>query len=179
MENSSKHAGIFFSWPCSKSIQFVLATRAYVDSICDVCCSWSRLLSNDDYKGMSPAPGRTMMRNDSRVARPVLENHRHPPPSSARARMGPGRRGSAGARNRVQQSMAFHNSEVRPPAFPPGPDCLLLCSFGFCSILLCCCCRGFVFMAQLGTDAILWYAIASASPGFVVLKAKCISNILN
>ena len=75
---------------------------------------------------MSPAPGRTMIRHDSRVARPVLENHRHPPPSSARARMGPGRRGSAGARNRVQQSMAFHNSEVCPPAFPAAYFCASL-----------------------------------------------------
>ena len=117
-------------------------------------------------KRMSPAPGRTMMRHDSRVARPVLENHRHPPPSSARA-AAHGEEGKC----RCTESRATINGISQLGSLPARlPGCLLLCFFGFCSILLCCCCRGFVFMAQLGTDAILWYAIASASRGFVVLR---------
>ena len=111
---------------------------------------------------MSPAPGRTMIRHDSRVARPVLENHRHPPPSSARAAS----RARGGGEVQVHGIACNNQWHFTTRKFAR----LLLCFFGFCSILLCCCCRGFVFMAQLGTDAILWYAIASASRGFVVLR---------
>ena len=75
-------------------------------------------------KRMSPAPGRTMMRHDSRVARPVLENHRHPPPSSARA-AAHGEEGKC----RCTESRATINGISQLGSLPARlPGCLLCAS---------------------------------------------------
>ena len=83
---------------------------------------------------MSPAPGRTMIRHDSRVARPVLENHRHPPPSSARAAA----HGEGGGEVQVH-GIACNNQWhfttrkfARLPAFPAAYFCASLASARSC-----------------------------------------------
>ena len=69
-----------------------------------------------------------MIRHDSRVARPVLENHRHPPPSSARAH---GEEGKC----RCTESRATINgiSQLGSlPAFPAAYFCASLASARSC-----------------------------------------------